>query len=513
MNPKSILSILAAAAVLLLASTTARAQTSEDAIRFSQRMPLSGAVSLGTGGAGIAGLAQFTDLFQNPAGLGLLPSSVFSVGLSLESVRDESIFRAGADRGLESTDGAATRLGNLAYAYRFPTRQGALVFAAAYSQTGSFRREMAYSGDNPLNSYTDYLMPVAGEFDILEDDQGPYPEFYRTLSFIGYETFAIDFDADAYANGAAVPFLPAVSAGTIRQSGLVVEEGATSELGFGGAIEAAPGFLVGASIGIPIARYEYSRIHEEDDLQNDNDGSGGTTDFSYLRVIDGFKSDLVGVNARVGIAARVTPQVRFGLSFETPTVYSVDESYDVQLLTEFDNGDRFEYGDHFSEDAGRGDFEYELRTPWRIGIGGAFDAGALQVFADLLFTDWSRMEFDSDDYSFAEENLAIRDGLRSTTAFRLGGAYDMGNLTLRLGGGFDPDPREDTGVTDEVDRDRTHLSAGFSYRANRQFTFDFGWMHQRFDDRFNPYTEVQDHPVVDEEVARNHLQAAIRLHF
>jgi len=510
MNPKP---LLAAAALLLVASTSTRAQSTDDAIRFSQRMPLAGTVSLGTGGAGIAGLASFSDLYQNPAGLGLMQSSVFSAGLSLESVRDKSVFGVGSASGLETTEGTATRLGNLAYAYRFPVRQGSLVFAAGYSQTGSFRRELGYEGDNGLNSYTDYLMPLSGEFEILEDDIGPYPEFTRTLSFIGYETYAIDFDQALYDQGASVPFLPAVSAGTIRQSGLVVEEGASSEFSFGGATEVAPGFYVGAAIGIPIAHYQYERIHEEDDYLNQNDGSGGTTDFDYLQVIDGFESNLVGVNARLGLAGQVTPQFRFGVSIETPTAYSIDESYDMQLLTLFDNGDQYLYGDDVSEDAGRGDFEYSLRTPWRLGIGGAFEQGAVSVYGDLLFTDWSTMEFDSDSYAFSSENLAIRQDLGSTTALRLGGSYDFGDVTARVGVGFEPDPREDDALTDQVDRDRRYFSAGFSYRVNRQFTFDLGWMHQRFDDRFHPYVDVENAPIVDEEVARNHVQAAIRILF
>lgn len=510
MNPRT---LLIAAAIAIVSSSAAKAQSTEDAIRFSQRMPMTGAVSLATGGAGTAGLASFTDLFQNPAGLGLLQTSVFTVGLSLESVRDESVFRAGSDRGLESTDGSATRLGNVAYAYRFPTRRGALVFAAGYSQTGSYRRELAYGGENGLNSYTDYLMPIEGEFEILEDDLGLYPEFTRPLSFIAYETYAIDFDQAAYDQGASVPFLPAVSAGTILQTGLVVEEGASSEFSFGGAVEAAQGFFVGAAVGIPVASYEYTRIHSEEDIYNDNDGSGGTTDFDFLQVIDGFSSDLVGVNARLGLAGQVTPQFRFGVSIETPTVYSIDESYDLRLRTEFDNGDLFEYGDNADEQEGRGDFEYSLRTPWRLGLGGAYEAGPLAIYGDVLFTDWTQMEFDSDSYAFFEENLAIRDGLRSTTSVRLGGSYNFGQVTARLGVGVDPDPRDDTGLTDTVDRARSNFSAGFSYRVNRQFTLDLGWMHQRFDDRYNPYIEVDNHPVVDEEVARNHVQAAIRVSF
>lgn len=504
----------AAMITMLVASAVgpARAQTSEDALRFAGRMPYASPVSLGTGGAGTAGLGAYSDLFQNPAGLALMRQSAFSLGLSSEVASDESVFSVGNDRGLSSADASATRLAHLAYAYRFPTRQGSLVFAAGISQVGTFNRELSYEGDNGLNSLTDYLMPLPGEFEFFEDDQGLYPEFYRTLSFVGYETYAIDFDQDAYDRGDAVPFLPAVSAGTILQQGTVIEEGATHEVSVGAALEAARGFYVGASIGIPFGTYDYRRVHEEDDIRNENDGFGGTTDFDYLRYFDSYSSDMVGVNVRLGLSAVVSPQLRVGASVETPTVYSIDESYDLQLLTSFDNGDVFEYGDDLSEDAGRGEFRYDLRTPWRLGLGAAFTSGALSVFADAMLVDWSRLEFDSDDYAFVQENLAIREGLESTVATRFGLAYDMGDFTLRGGLGFDPDPRKSS-LVDEVDRSRMHVSAGLSYQVDRQFAVDFGWLQQRFDDAFSPYVEVENAPVVSEEMVRNHFQVAVRMAF
>ncbi len=114
-----------------------------------------------------------------------------------------------------------------------------MVVGAGFNQVSTFSRSLVFSGENNANSLTDYLMPVSGEFELQEDDDGVFPLFDRTLSFIGFETYAIDLDAVAVQNGDANPFVPAVNAGTVRQAGYVDESGRMMEVNIGGAMEVA----------------------------------------------------------------------------------------------------------------------------------------------------------------------------------------------------------------------------------------------------------------------------------
>lgn len=502
---------LVAAAFALLAIQPVSAQSGEDALRFSRRQPLFTPGLAAGAGTGQAGLGSFSDLFQNPAGLALMDRSAFSFGLSTVSVTDDGIFRVGGSGNPMTDDVMKTRLGHLAWAYRVPTTQGSLVFAAGLARQASFDRQLGYQGENPVNSLTDYLMPVQGEFELLEDNQGIYPDFTRTLSFIGFETYAIDLDDAALAAGDPVPFKPAVRAGTVLQTGLVVEEGGMTDLSFGAAIEAAKGVMVGLSLSIPFGTYDYYRLHEEDDLYDDNDGSGSTTDFNSLRFIETYSSNLVGVNARAGVTAALMPGLRLGLSIETPTIYSVDEDYDTRLSTAFDNGDRFEYGDGADEDAGRGTFQYEVISPWRMGLGLSFSAGDLTVSGDATLVDWSALELDSDTYSFLDENIATRESMETTVATRLGVSYRLEDVTVKGGFGYDPDPR--VRMPTDLDRGRTYFGAGASYAINSQFAFELGWAMEQFDDEFLPYQEVDDAPVVAEKLNRHFVQFGLRMAF
>ncbi|MFT5515239.1 MAG: long-subunit fatty acid transport protein [Rhodothermales bacterium] len=511
MKAKSLPIALVAFALSLggLLAPAAVAQTGADAYRISKRLPLSSPILIGSAGVGAAGRGDLADIFRNPAGLGLLDRGAFSLSLNTTSVQDDAIFSTvGGPSSASTSELNTTQLGDLSYAYKFPTSQGSMVLGFGVSQVSSFQRSLRFDGENGLNSLTDFLMPLSNEFSLVEDGGETFPEFSRPLSFIGFETYAIDLNADAVAAGDAVPFSPAVSFGRVQQSGLVSEEGSVQEFALAGAMEAAEGVMVGVSLNVPFGRYQYTRILDEDDVFNDNDGTNGTTDFDYLTFTESFESRLVGINLRAGVSAEVSDNVRVGLSVETPTYYSISEDFDTTLLTGFDNGDSYAYGDAFDEDEGRGSFDYDLRSPWRLEAGVAFDSGPFSLSGDLEFVDWSQMELDSRDFSFAEQNLDIRRSFESTVNVRIAAEYRMDKFQLRGGFAGYPDARTSSAG---LDRDRGVVSLGFSYLVNRQFAFDFGVMAEVFEDQYSPYAEVDNAPLVSEELTRGYVSLGVRM--
>jgi len=515
------------AIALVLVSTTlfvagVQAQTAEDAIRFAQRQPMSGVRSLGLAGAGVAGMADHTAMLTNPAGLGFYGQSSFSASLAFLNTNDRAEFRLDDTFGLDNTSSAAG-IGHVAFAYKVPTRRGSAVFAGGINQVQSFDRELLYRGSNGVNSVTDFFMPVVGEFDI-DVDSGPdniagtsddvfTPSFSRDLSFIAYELFAIDFDAGGYNSGDPVPFFPAVTTGTVEQSGSVRETGFKHELNIGAAFEAAPGVMVGGSVNVPVGRWELERFAAEEDINNDNDGLGGTVDFDYLEWTQFVESRLVGINLRAGVAVRTSSGFSVGASIESPTYYEVSEEYSTTMFVEFDNGDAFTYGDDFEEDAGAGSFDYYVISPWRIGLGVGYVGGDLSVFADAELVDWSQLELGADDeFTFAAENRAIRDQLEGLMNLRVGGEYDFGRVVARAGIAFLPDQRMQAAGRSEgplTQRDRGYVSAGLTYKASQQFELDFGWSAEQFDDAFEPYA-VEGAPIVYEDVLRNRFVIGVR---
>lgn len=523
--------LLASAALLLglaMVAIPAAAQTAYDALRFSDRQPGVSTRSIGMGGVGVAGLGDFSAVFTNPAGLGLMKRSEMSGSLNIYSVTDDGAYSVGNDLTPFENDFTDTRLGSLAYTHKFPTSRGSLVMAMGLSQVQTFSRELAYGGENSLNSATDYFMPVPGEFEI-DTDNGPdgvfgtaddlfFPSFSRSLSFIAFELFAIDFDADAFDAGADVPFFPAVTAGTVRQSGTVTETGAMTEFNLAGAFEAAPNVFVGGSLNVPYGKWELDRFLAEDDEFNDNDGTNGTVDFDFLEWSQFVESELVGINLRAGVAMKTDQGVRAGLSIETPTYYTIAENYATVMTVGFDDGYVDTYGDSESEDVGAGEFEYNIISPWRFAGGLGYSTGDFLVMVDGEIVDWSKLELDSEIFSFEGENRFIRQNFETVVNLRAGAEYRFDNITARIGVANNSDPVElmpnqidpDLGT---IDRERAYFSAGLSFAPNQQFLLDLAWSQERFDDRFLPYDEVTSAPVVTEEIVRNRFSAGVRFRF
>lgn len=499
----------------LFLTQTSQAQTGDDALRFADRTPGVTASSMGMAGAGIAGLPDASAFVINPAGLGWMDGSVAAGSFSSLRSTTEGTYVSNGYSSILDNELTNAGIGSLSYLFKVPTVRGSMVLGAAVSGVHSYYRGTSFDGDNSFNSVTDYFMPFADEFDLVEDSEGIFPDFNRTLSFIAYETYAIDLDQDLLDSGDPVPFLPAVSFGTVAQTGFLEDTGRTMELNFGGAMEAMPDVMVGFSMNIPIGSFERLRVLEEDDYLNDNDGTGGTTDFAYLQLSEQFSSDMVGVNGRFGVSAKANPFLNLGFMIETPTIFAIEESYSTYLETEFDNGDIYSYGDGPGQDAGSGTFDYTLRTPWKLGMGMAVHSGMFSVLADVEWMDWSQMELNSSTFDFSPENLDIRNALQSVMNIRLAATADFSDVQIRAGAGFHPDPRRDVRFTSEgfpmVERDRTFTSLGVGYRFNDRMLLDLGWMMETSDDRTDLYVDVTDAPYVSEDVTRHRFQVGIQV--
>lgn len=537
MNHRSLGRRLRLFALLLVAALVlppqAEAQTARDAFRFSERLPATGARMIGLGGASIGGIADPSALFTNPAGLGYATSSMVSGALNTFGVSDEAFYDVPGFSSSFDSDVTATTLGNLAYVYKAPTRRGSLVIGAAYNQTNTFERDLRFQGNNGQSTITTSFLPFDNEFSI-DADGGV--TISSDLAFAGFVAGAVEYfpeflddDPNAY------PFLEAVEPGTtIEQRGTVIEEGRMNEFNVGGAWEASPGVMLGLSANLAFGSYDLLNVFEEADVFGENgpaqysvlldDGSllEGFDFFEYRQTLE---TDLVGINLRAGLAGQVTPNVRVGASVETPTYYAVDEVFSTRLETFFDRGGSLSYGDDPSDSFGNGEFEYEIRSPWRLGAGATFTAANLTFLADAEFVDWGQLELDADDpFVFADVNEQIQEDYEAVINARVGAEYRIEGVALRAGFAYRPDPLAEAArpvMNDgtELDRTKTFFSAGIGYRFNQQFQVDVGWMQSRFDDVYSGYPEDNLGPrqdavlLVDEEIVRNQFALGIRYFF
>ena len=396
-------------ATVLLAGTAhvAAAQNAEDAFRYSRRDPAVGPRMIGLAGAGRAGVADWSALVSNPAGLGYFERSAFTLSINHADVSDdvmsvsEGVTTDNPGGSITSDNASHT---DLSFVYRAPTVRGSFVLAVGYSRFTHFTRDLWFSGQNQRSTISTSFLPFSDEYSLIEQnnlselDNLPFAAFNG--GFIEFYPEFLDDDPEAY------PFLEAVVPGSrIDQRLRVVESGGMSEVSFGGAIEISGGVMLGLSLNVPFGEYNFRSEFEEIDTYDENgadDYSVAQDDGSFLKGFDRLsyeqrlRSDVVGINARLGISTELLKGVRLGLTIQTPTAYSVEESYGAEYLTQFDDGGSLRYGER-SDDEGSGNFAYEIRSPARLGAGIRFAWGPLTALADLEHIGWDKTRFSAEN--------------------------------------------------------------------------------------------------------------------
>lgn len=507
------------------------AQTVDDAFRFSQRSPATGPRMMGYAGAGVAGVADYGAVYRNPAGLGYVQRSFFSGAMQYVRVEDNAFSSTGGfETNRQGYKTNSSRIGSFGYAYKAPTRRGSLVLALGFNQIHSFERTLQFSGTNSHSTISTSFLPFDGEYSL----EGMELTSLADLPFMGFNGGLVEFfpevlegDPDAY------PFLEAVAPGSpIGQYGRVTESGRMSEMSLGGAMEVAEDVMVGVGVNIVYGRYDFDSTFEEEDKFNVN----GPADYSVLQdngsLLEGFHSlvynqsltsDLLGVNARLGVSGELGHGLRLGAVVETPTIHTVEESYGTFLETVFDDGGRLSYGGR-DDDIGNGFYDYDLVTPWRLGAGASFEAGRFTVLADAEWVDWSQMRFDaaSDRAFFDGLNRSIRNDYRAVLNIRVGGEVRFGGVAVRIGRATQPEPYRGTVSSSsgsELNLDRAYYTGGVGIRISRSLHLDVGWITGEYNTVYLAYPEDSLGPRqdgllhIDEQVRDSQVVLGVRYRF
>jgi len=437
----------------VLGASSSFGQFAEDALRFSQMGLGVGARSLGMGNATVGFVSDYSALFWNPAGLATIRSYEFSVGLTGQNYGNDVTF-LGVNNKATNT---STSLNNIGFVYPVPTRRGSLTFAFGYGRVNDYASYVSFDGFNSSNSIVQSMVPG---LNVL----GMSPSARADLldGNIPYQLFLAEIDSSS---GQLRPLVT----GGVRQEATVQEGGGLNHWSFGGAMDIAKEFSVGAGFNIVSGSYSYDRQFIEKDAQNVYsvyDPNSFQTDFDQLVFESTINSSLSGYNALFGLMYRKQGVMKFGLAVRTPTIYNIEETFHDDGRSTFDNGDG--YSVRFS-----GSAKYKITTPIVFSGGASFQLGEfLAIAGDAEYTDWTQMRFDTENPDLIEENRVIRRVFRPTTNLR-GGAeltfWDLG-LKLRAGMVWNPSPYK----VDAEDRnfDQLYYTAGIGLMIDESTTLN-----------------------------------------
>ena len=429
----------------LLSMTTIYGQDISDAVRFSQSEIQGTARFRALSGAFGALGGDMSAVSANPAG-----SAVFSqshatfTGSNMDSKNSTNYFGTVTDTNSSNFD-----INQGGAAFVFANRNSnspwkKFTLGLAYDRTNNFDDVWNAVGRNTNNQSIDLyfsnyadgvrlgdISVLDGEF--IEDayaDIGNAFGFGHQQAFLGYQAFILEADADDDEN---TTYFSNLADGTFDHDYLYTSAGYNGKIAFNLAAQYEDNLYLGINLNSHFIDYQRSSS-----LLEDNANGGLITEIDFDNNLsttgNGFSFQLGGI-------MKLTPEFRVGLTYDSPTWYTIQEET-TQLIdtNEADSEIRF------ISDIVNIYPEYKLKTPAKV-------TGSLAyIFAKqgLISFDYSKKDFGSTELrptqDFTDINNTMTDVLTDAATYRLGAEYKHKQFSFRGGYRFEESPYTD-GVT------------------------------------------------------------------
>lgn len=400
-------------AMFAFVTLSVSAQTAADAVRYTYLNPTGTGRFLGVNGAFGALGAEFTATSLNPAGLAMYRTNelVFSPALRFANT-DATLPNAGLP--LRETN-SAFRFDNVGIVfYSAPRRSRWKTFnvGIGMNQLANFRRDIYYTGfaeGTLLNNWFEESRPLLQS----RPDGSTLDPFTGGLAF---ETNAFYF-----MNGQPAYDFEGNEAADIRRTHTIAQSGSVSEIVISMAGNYNERLFVGATFGLPLARYRFEGDYQEKDADDK------VTYFDELAFTEYLETNGFGLNGKFGIIYRPAQPLRIGMYFHTPTWWRLTDNFNNSFLYQYTDSRGTARNQANSPD---GNFEYRLLTPWRAGMGAAFlfDKNGF-LSADLEWVDYSAARY---NFTPRTANTGLKEQERQVNA-NIRRQYE-GTMNLRLGG-------------------------------------------------------------------------------
>lgn len=473
----------------LIAAITVNAQTLEDALRMSLRDYYSSARVVGTGSAMGAIGGDYGAVNINPANIGTFRNSYFTASLGMNTITTTSTWKGNkiSDKNTNST----IILPNLGFVFSKPA-QGkweTINFAIGFNRVRS-NSSYINTSSNDNGSIVQRWAYLANE--IINPDE--FDEFELGPAF---DSYALGQGVDD--DGNIFYYSDYGNKDVLYKEVYEEINGGINEIALtlGGNYDNK--LLLGVNISMPIYNNNVEYTYIESDEEEGN---------VYESVLfeDNYSTSGIGFNFGLGAIFMPTYKLRFGLSFESPTWFGLNENYNTRVKFEYYDPDH----EYVPEDYGSTDiesepgvFEYAFTTPWRVG----FQAGWIIkkngfIDVDIEYVNYASGKFSIDGYQLTEktQNEIISDALGSALSIRTGGEIALEEFRIRLGAGFQQDPYENS------DKYYIIYSGGVGFRG-QSFYIDLAYRYRQVQGTFYPYLSLGGdyQPVINNTFHKNNF--------
>lgn len=428
-----------------LAVTFSQAQDITDAVRYSTEGLTGTARFRAMSGAFGALGGDLSAITVNPAGSAVFANSYATVTLNYNQRKSETRYFNGITAN-ENSDVNFDQAGAvLVFNSTDPENKWSkFSLGFNYSQTNNFDDNFVARGTSN-NSIDQYFLGYADgiPLDLLEtvDDEtvsdlytylGENEGFGAQQAFLGYQGFIINPDSNTLEN---TTYSSAIGAGSFDQQYYYAATGLNGKFSFNLASEFNNFLYLGANLNAHFLNFDRSTRF----LENNNNAGSETNEVIFSNNLSTTGS---GFSLQLGSIAKLSDNFRLGISYDTPTWFTITEKTTQRLET---------YSDQFDETIAVNpnvvNFypDYKLKTPGKItgSLAVLFGTQGLLSF-DYSYKDYSNTELrPTGDPEFMFQNSLISDNLKAASTYRIGGEYRIENFSLRGGYRMEESPYED----------------------------------------------------------------------
>ncbi|MFN4284437.1 MAG: OmpP1/FadL family transporter [Lacibacter sp.] len=480
---------------LVCAGNPLFAQDALDALRFGQWNPVNSARIRAIGGANASLGGDISATFINPAGLAQFKTNevVFTPGLFLNGANMQ--YNDSSFRGRRSALNNGVTGVILSWNNRFRSSNiRNTTFSFAVNQVANFNSNFSYSGRNLQSSYSEKWVEELA-FNRVTNINTALTGFPAGAS-LAFENYLVDTiqsngNIIGYRTNAETQRMP------LDQTFRYETRGGIQEAAVALAWNNQDKFMYGVTIGLPFVNFQRHSFIEE------RDGSGNTNnDFARFTLNETFSTRGGGINAKLGMIFKPVEHFRVGLTFHTPTVFTLTDRTFADLETDVEGYARRITGDpnrssvfrlNTHDITGGADYTYSytLTTPWRAAASVSYVFREIKdiakqkgfITADVELVNYRSMRYSANEFANSGEidyfrgvNNDIVNLYRMALNARIGGEVKFKTFMVRGGFNYLGSPYVKNALPDNIKAWTMTPSLGIGYRDKGIFA-DLTYAH------------------------------------
>lgn len=469
--------LIAILSLLAAGITPAAAQTDIDALRFGITSVQGTARNMGVANTmGTIG-ADVSALSTNPAGIGKISSSEFSLSPVISIQRSESDFF-----GNRLEDGKTKfQLSNLGavftsrYANSSNKKWNGIKFGISINRLANYNESYSFSGYNEKNSILNNYWEKLSDRDFIQsesDAANNYP-FDASIAFqlnlLTVDTLTGDF-------------YTATNNGNMQQDVTIRRNGGMDELTLGIASTYNDKIMVGASLGIPFLSYTERYKIEETDTRD------SAFDLNSFFVETYQRTKGIGFNLKAGIIGMPIPNLRLSLAVQTPGIIYMNDAYMTYMEVDYASESVLLTGE-----SPEGASKYKFVQPWKLTAGAGYihKYGFISTEYELSDAGYSKFRFRDDNTNVrayeSYVNNVIRGKYGLLHTIKTGIEFRYKSFRVRGGVQYQSTPFSKESAPTQIKTHQLTYSGGLGYRGEHFFA-DITYIQTSFKQLSVPYT-------------------------